>query len=140
MINKLDLLNPKVKVLAEKLIALCKAKGITIAITQTLRTAEYQNALYAQGRTTPGKIVTNARAGQSSHESGRAFDFVLITNGKTDWDSRNKNWRVVGEIGEKLGLEWGGRWKFVDLPHFQLLEGKTIAQCIKEFNQSKILV
>lgn len=37
------------------------------------------------------------------------------------WNPRGPLWKKLGERGEKLGLEWGGRWvSFPDLPHFQL--------------------
>ena len=39
--------------------------NIDIRVTQGLRTVAEQEELYAQGRTTPGKIVTNCRGGQS---------------------------------------------------------------------------
>jgi len=56
---------PKVERLKDALIEACVAQGITIAITEAYRSIERQNQLYAQGRTTPGKIVTNAKGGQS---------------------------------------------------------------------------
>lgn len=114
-------INLKLIPLMNKFIANCKAKGIDVMITQGLRTIEYQNGLYAQGRTKPGRIVTNCRGGYSPHNYGVAFDFCILENGKPDWNTRNKKWYLAGEIGEKIGLEWGGRWtKFIDLPHFQL--------------------
>lgn len=117
---------------ANKFIALCAANGIQVGITQGFRTTEYQNGLYAQGRTKTGKIVTNCKGGYSPHNYGLAFDFCIYENGKVDWDSRNKKWAIAGATGESLGLEWGGRWKqFVDLPHMQFMFGLTIAQLLK---------
>lgn len=134
MINLKDLL-PKVKDLMNKLIVECKKQGIDICITQGVRTIDEQNKLYAQGRTIKGMIVTNAKGGESFHNYGVAFDFAILENGKIDWNVRNKNWQIVGLIGEKLGLCWGGRWKgFVDLPHMQFC-GKY---SLKDFQQGKI--
>jgi len=125
-------LHPVLQEKANQFIALCKAKGIDVAITQGFRTIAYQNSLYAQGRTTVGKIVTNCKGGQSPHNYGLAFDFVILTNGRADWDSRNKNWGIAGSIGESLGLTWGGEWtKFVDLPHLEFLFGLSIQDLIK---------
>ena len=45
--------------------ALCEENDIDLLITSTYRDHESQNALYAQGRTAPGKRVTNAKGGQS---------------------------------------------------------------------------
>lgn len=129
MINsrKLEDLHPKVKTLCEQFIASCAKHDIDVLITSTYRDAESQNALYAQGRTTAGKIVTNAKGGQSFHNWKVAFDFVPIVNGKAQWmdaDLFNK----CGEIGESVGLEWAGRWKkFKEMAHFQYTYGLTLA-------------
>lgn len=72
--------------------------------TDGYRSIEEQNALYAQGRTKPGNIVTNAKRGQSNHNYGIAFD-VAIWNGNTIvWD---RDWNKIGTIGKSCGLEWG---------------------------------
>lgn len=120
-------LHPKLQELSQKMIQKCKEKGIDIIITQGYRTKTYQDQLYAQGRTKPGKIVTNCRGGESPHCYGLAFDICIIEKGKCDWSVKNNKWYLVGVIGEKLGLEWGGRWtKFIDLPHYQYMFGLTI--------------
>lgn len=130
----LNLLKPKVKNLAEKLIAECDKAGYKIKIVQTLRTIAEQDALYAQGRTKPGNIVTNAKGGYSFHNFGVAFDFCPVVNGKLDWNNKTL-FKKTGEFGVKLGLDWGGNWKsFVDLPHFQYLAGYTLA----DFRNNKI--
>lgn len=69
MINSRNImdLHPKVQVMANAMVQACNKAGFDILITSTYRDAESQNALYAQGRTTKGSIVTNAKAGQSWH-------------------------------------------------------------------------
>ena len=67
-------------------IAACAANGIDALITSTYRDAESQNALYAQGRTAPGRKVTNVRGGDSFHNHRCAFDFVPVVSGKAIWD------------------------------------------------------
>ena len=130
MINSRSLkdLHPKVKLLAEQFIASCEKAGIDILIYSTYRDAESQNALYAQGRTKPGKIVTNAKSGQSYHNFRCAFDFVPVVNGKARWDDKTAYARC-GEIGESLGLEWAGRWagKLKETAHMQFTNGLTLA-------------
>ena len=42
-------------------IDLCKAQGLPVLVTSTVRDLEYQESLYAQGRTKPGSIVTNQK-------------------------------------------------------------------------------
>jgi peptidoglycan L-alanyl-D-glutamate endopeptidase CwlK len=129
MINSRDLneLNPKVKVRVERFIAECKKQGIDILITSTYRDAESQNALYAQGRTKAGKIVTNAKAGQSWHNWRCAIDFVPLVNGKAVWNDTALFTRC-GVIAEGCGLEWAGRWKrFREMAHCQFTNGLTLA-------------
>ena len=69
-------LHPKVQAKLSELLLLCKKENIDILITSTYRDKESQDALYAQGRTTKGKRVTNAKGGQSFHNYRVAFDFV----------------------------------------------------------------
>ncbi|MGN7308723.1 M15 family metallopeptidase, partial [Bacillus subtilis] len=64
---KLTGLLPVVRTATERLIQRSFAIGIPIVITQGLRTVAEQDALYAQGRSKPGKVVTNARGGYSYH-------------------------------------------------------------------------
>ncbi|MEK7588369.1 MAG: M15 family metallopeptidase [Patescibacteria group bacterium] len=133
MIN-LNLLKPKVKLLAEELIKESKKIGVQIILVQGFRSTEEQDALYAKGRTEKGKIVTNAKGGQSFHNYGVAFDVCPIVNGKVTWKYAEL-FKKVGSIGESIGLEWGGNWKkFKDLPHFQYTAGYTLAQ----FKNNKI--
>jgi peptidoglycan L-alanyl-D-glutamate endopeptidase CwlK len=129
MSRSLDDLLPQVKEKAEEFLEACKAHGIDVLVTFTYRTWKEQDELYAQGRTKPGKIVTNAKGGQSIHQFRRAFDVCPLKDGKPDWDAPEMTWKVLGAIGTSIGLEWGGGWrKFVDLPHFQYTEGLTLAQ------------
>jgi len=135
MINsrKLEDLHPKVKTMCEQFIASCAKNNIDILITSTYRDAESQNALYAQGRTAPGKIVTKAKGGQSFHNWRVAFDFCPIVNGKPNW-SDVALYTQCGEIAESIGLEWAGRWKkFKELAHCQYTYGLTL----QDFQQGK---
>ena len=130
MINSrnLDDLAPPVKQRAEAFIAAAKAKSIDLLVTSTYRDNESQNALYAQGRTTPGNVVTKAKAGQSWHNWRCALDVVPLVNGKAIWDDPAL-WKQVGEIGKSCGLEWAGDWvTFKEFPHFQYTGGMTLAQ------------
>ena len=100
-----------------------------VEVVQGHRTFAEQDGLYAQGRTKPGKKVTNARGGQSNHNYGLAVDFCIFENGQPNWNAPYEKWEAIGEAAEALGLEWGGRWKsFRDLPHVQL-PGLSVAQC-----------
>jgi len=121
-------LQEKVKQFCDKLV---KA-DIGLLIYCGYRSNAEQDALYAQGRTVAGKIVTMAKAGQSKHNftingkpASKAFDCVPMRYGKPVWGNSSKQdielWNAVAEIGESVGLEWAGRWKrFREFPHFQI--------------------
>ena len=132
MINSRNLndLHPKVKPMVEEFIQKCADNGIDLLVTSTYRDHESQNALYAQGRTTPGKKVTNAKGGQSWHNWRVAVDIVPMRNGKPVWGTSGSDgelWEQVGQIGESVGLEWAGRWKtFKEYAHFQYTGGLTL--------------
>ena len=131
MINsrKIEDLLPVVQEKVRKFKKLCEENDIDLLITSTYRDHESQNALYAKGRTTPGRKVTNAKAGQSWHNWRCAIDVVPLINGKPCWDTKNPVWQKVGALGKEAGLEWAWEWKkFKEMAHFQHTGGKTLAQ------------
>ena len=115
----------------EALFALCAKNGITIQFVQGLRSMAEQAVLYAKGRDAngnvidQGSVVTNAKPGQSMHNYGVAFDVCVVVNGQEDWNMDYPDlWEKMGELGESIGLEWGGHWTgWQDHPHFQLVFG-----------------
>jgi len=110
---------PPVQKLARTLFQKAADNGIRIKIISGLRTYAEQDALYAQGRTTPGNIVTKAKGGYSNHNFGIAFDIGVFEGSNNLTDS--PKYKAVGVVGTELGLDWGGNWKTInDQPHFQL--------------------
>lgn len=98
-----------------------KAAGINYLITCTLRTMEEQKALFAQGRTVPGHIVTWTL--HSKHLTGDAFDFVIMFNGKPDWMVAHRDlWDKAAEIGRSLDLSQvlGKDGHVLELAHLQV--------------------
>lgn len=127
----IDYLYPSVAAACRRHIDACAAAGIKTLITSTYRDHATQDALYAQGRTKPGRKVTNARGGQSWHNYRLAYDIYPLVNGKPVWGATKPDeialWTKVGELGEAQGLEWAGRWKtFREFPHFQMRYGLTL--------------
>jgi peptidoglycan L-alanyl-D-glutamate endopeptidase CwlK len=126
--RKIDDLHPKLQPLVRSFIAQCLLNDIDIIITCTFRSSEEQDELYKIGRSVKGSKVTNSKGGQSKHNfmidkkpASKAFDVVLMKNGKCVWDVNDSKWIELGEIGTKLGLEWAGNWlNFKEYPHFQL--------------------
>lgn len=127
--RELSRLQPHVEKKALEALAQAEKEGLDILITDGLRTYAEQNELYAKGRTKPGNIVTNAKAGESYHNFGLAFDMVVIKGGKAVW-SVGPEWRRFAAIAKSKGFKWGGDWtSFKDYPHFEMTGGLTLAQC-----------
>jgi peptidoglycan L-alanyl-D-glutamate endopeptidase CwlK len=109
----------------ETLLQQARGAGFPLVVCQTLRTWEEQGALYQKGRTRPGPVVTFAKPGDSWHNYGRAFDVAFrVGQHGVSWDGP---WEQVGEMGEQLGLVWGGRFTHPDCPHFEYHGDKTLA-------------
>lgn len=156
MINsrKIEDLHPIVQVKCRRFLDECEHGLLPmydVIITSTYRDAESQNALYAIGRTKPGRKVTNAKAGQSYHNWRVAFDIVPTRHGTPVWGTKGDGidakpaddatddlelWQTIGAIGKACGLEWAGDWtKFREYPHFQYTGGLTCA----DFQKGKTL-
>lgn len=98
-------------------------EGVVFRVTQGLRSWADQAILYAQGRTAPGPIVTNAPPGHSWHEFGLAVDIVPMDQipPQPDWNTSHPVWQQIIQAGEALGLYSGDEFHVrKDEPHFQL--------------------
>lgn len=114
----------------------CHDNKFDVQITSGSRSFKEQDDLYAIGRTKPGRIITNAKGGQSMHNYGIAIDIVIINRkGECDWrlEMYEMLWRVAKKKDlNKQWLCWGGNWKsFKDSAHFDLSNGEPIEK-IKE--------
>ena len=154
-LERIQLLHPKLReeaaTMYDEIVAALTGTA-TCRFAYTFRTFAEQDALFAQGRTKPGAIVTKARGGQSYHNFGLAIDIVLLldkdNNGtfetaswdsQTDFDGDGKSdWQEVVAIFKRYGYEWGGDWKFVDMPHFQKTFGKSIVELQALHNTGKV--
>lgn len=122
--SKLDGVDPALADFAERLMRGMASIGHPMLVSEGFRSMERQAALYAQGRTKPGKVVTNAKPGQSLHNTGRAVDIVF--DSPKPW-AESHPWATVGMVGKSvaialgLKLSWGGDWKgMVDRPHWEV--------------------
>jgi peptidoglycan L-alanyl-D-glutamate endopeptidase CwlK len=116
--------------------------GVKVEVISGLRSWAAQAALFAQGRTKPGRIVTKARPGSSWHNYGLAIDLGLFSNGvyldEVDPKRADRLYQELGAIAARMGIEWAGNWKsFPEGPHFQVTFGLTLAaarQRLQEVN------
>lgn len=121
MLNSRDvsLLRDDVEANCRKWLERCEAAGLSVLITNTVRDKEYQEYLYAQGRTRPGSIVTNGKTPTfHSDTAGLAFDFCRNMKGQEYSDT--DFFKKAAAIAKEMGFSWGGDWKsFPDSPHIQ---------------------
>lgn len=126
-INNLKGLHPRLVEFANELI---KISPYDFTIIEGIRTVEKQKSLFQQGRTQPGKTITNCDGliKKSKHQIqkdgyGHAFDIVILINNQATWNSKlyDNLGKVAGELLKKYNVIWGGNWKnFKDRPHFQI--------------------
>ena len=103
----ITLCHPRLQTLAAELTKECEKQGLKIKIGETLRTTAEQDALYAQGRTKPGTIVTNAKGSSYSsyHQWGVAFD-IYRADGHGAYYDKDGFFSKVGAIG--VSSAWNG--------------------------------
>jgi len=147
-IDRIKLLHPSIRqeVMNIYVNEVCAAlTNSTCRFAYTIRTFDEQTALYNQGRTVLfdkngkrlGKVI-NAKAGQSFHNYGLAFDIVLIKDSKASWDTLvdfdkdgKADWMEVVAIFKKHGYVWGGDFKSIkDAPHFEKTFGYNSSQLL----------
>lgn len=113
-----DGLDPKLARIVSQTIGAMAELGKPMRLVEGFRSMERQAALYAQGRTAPGPIVTNAKPGESKHNFGKAADLCFV---KTGYNAPEADWRLYGMMAKSFGASWGGDWKgFPDRPHIEI--------------------
>ncbi len=132
--ERLNGLQPETRDRAYRLFDRAEREGLGICIVSGLRTYAEQRALYAQGRTKPGKIVTNAEPGESYHNFGLAFDFAVMKGGSLVWNPEHPDWKAFVRLGKEAGFAWGGDWtSFRDYPHLHLASAPSLAKLRERF-------
>lgn len=121
-----------------------KAQNLHAYIFEGFRPIERQAFLFAQGRSTPGAFVTNARPGLSAHQYGLGVDIVfdgspddgIQWSWEGDYAHTNKDsYTLLAPILKAEGLEWLGDSK-IEMAHFQKFYGFTIQE-IKQIADTK---
>ena len=104
--------------------------GHDLILTCTWRSVKEQKRLYAQGRKTPGKVITWVdgikKKSNHNHYPARAFDVAVDINqgmakAVVSWD--DKEYFPLVELCPLLGLVSGGSWKKKDWPHVEMAAG-----------------
>lgn len=132
MSKALDDLSTPMRGLVFQLLARLVERGIFVCIVDTLRTAQEQADNLAKGvswtqqsKHLPRKLRGFPASSPDANKSD-AIDlcpyeaYLLHGADKLQWDSADPAWQIIGDIGESLGLRWGGRWKQKDMGHLEL--------------------
>lgn len=117
------------QVAARRSLKAIRAAGFDARIISGTRTYAEQAALFRQGRFgNPGNVVTKAKAGQSWHNFGLAWDIGIFKNG-VYVASDVRPYQAAAPHGKVAGVEWGGDWtSFKDFPHYQFgTKGKGVS-------------
>jgi hypothetical protein len=128
--NKMIHLHPAFRKALAVLAEALDRRGMAALITDGFRSFAEQDALFAQGRTTRGKIVTKAKGGESNHNYGLAVDLYPVLDGRVLTDVppgtvparrfKDTQQAIIDEA-ERAGLSSGIHFSSVDPPHVQLL-------------------
>lgn len=131
MSRRIEDLVPEMQEKAREFAGEMATAGVPFIFTSTRRTKEEQVELYARGRTKPGRKVTWTL--KSKHIEGTAFDIAVCKAGIPEWNVKIDvdedgipDYFEAGQIGESIGLVWGGRFKdargkpIPDFCHFEL--------------------
>jgi len=124
MSRSLDDLTPDTRERVQELLESAKVAGLDVRPVSTLRTCREQYNLWAPGRVAPGKKIQAANRCRSWHVWGRAADLVIFDNGKPVWNGADPRYKLLGEMGRRVGLEWP--LPKVDPVHFQFPGGHNI--------------
>lgn len=132
MADRLDGVHPLLVQCVGRILDAMDAEGHPMMVTDGVRSEAQQAKLYAQGRTAPGRVITNAdgTTKRSNHQPrlvgryagyGCAVDCAFVAaNGRPTWDIRLP-WARYGELAKAVGLIWGGDWQTLrDMPHIEL--------------------
>jgi peptidoglycan L-alanyl-D-glutamate endopeptidase CwlK len=128
-------LYPVLKIKAYQHLQLLQKEGIDGEIDCGVRTWPEQTIDWQKGRNPDGSfidpvhrtgVVTYAKAGQSWHNYGCAYDVFIMTASGIDWTGTSPAWKRAIVIGESLGLVAGAEWhgNRIDRPHFQFTNGR----------------
>jgi peptidoglycan LD-endopeptidase CwlK len=117
-----QMINPDFLDRIRLMLSACREAGADYFATSGYRSAPDQDVLYAQGRTKPGSVVTNAQGFESAHNFGLAIDFTKdLDTAKAGlqpaWAAAE--YELLGQQAAAHGLIWGGTWKTKDRPHVQ---------------------
>ena len=124
MSRALDDLSSAMKPRVFEVLARLTERGVVVAVVSTGRSIEEHQKNLAAGTSwtalskhLPRALrIPNLSTADQDYQKSDAIDLcpyeTWLSNGpnKLSWDAGHPAWKILGEIGESVGLRWGGRW------------------------------
>jgi peptidoglycan L-alanyl-D-glutamate endopeptidase CwlK len=112
----------------ERLVRICNEliKRIDFAVIEGFRSLERQKEMYDKGFS---KIDGISKKGKHNYSPSLAIDIIPYKKGHNPFDGSKESdimfdnlAKEFKQVAKELGINitWGGDWKFIDKPHFQL--------------------
>lgn len=112
----------------ERLVRICNEliKRIDFAVIEGFRSLERQKEMYDKGFS---KIDGISKKGKHNYSPSLAIDIIPYKKGHNPFDGSKESdimfdnlAKEFKQVAKELGINitWGGEWKFIDKPHFQL--------------------
>ena len=112
----------------ERLVRICNEliKRIDFTVIEGFRTPERQKEMYDKGFS---KIDGISKKGKHNYSPSLAIDIIPYKKGHNPFDGSKESdimfdnlAKEFKQVAKELGINitWGGEWKFIDKPHFQL--------------------
>ena len=112
----------------ERLVRICNEliKRIDYTVIEGFRTPERQKELYDKGFS---KIDGINKKGKHNYSPSLAIDIIPYKKGHNPFDGSKESDLMFNELAKEfkqvakelnINITWGGDWKFIDKPHFQL--------------------
>ncbi len=106
--------------LAQDLLDKCYLAGIQCRVIDTGRTPEEQVVKLETKVSWTSHSKHEPQLPEGKSEAIDICPLAILAEHKVDWDSASPLWLQIGEIGEGIGLKWGGRWHLhPDPSHFE---------------------
>lgn len=128
MSRSIEDLHPNIRDKCRQHLKKCQDNGIDAFVTHTWRSPTEQDALYEQGRSKPGKIVTYLKGDKSKHcfmigvtPASKAYDIMIRDGRNLIHSGDHEKYKQAAEYGKELGLDCGFYWKkFRDSGHYEI--------------------
>ena len=112
----------------ERLVRICNEliKRVDFTVIEGFRSLERQKEMYDKGFS---KIDGISKKGKHNYSPSLAIDIIPFKKGHNPFDGSKESdimfdnlAKEFKQVAKELGINitWGGDWKFIDKPHFQI--------------------